>query len=31
MTNKQLENLNWTIGSVIFVAFLVLVNIAMAL
>ena len=31
MTRKQEEKLNWIIGSVVFVGFLVFVNIAMAI
>lgn len=31
MTKKQEEKLNWAIGSVVFVVFMVLVNVAMAI
>lgn len=31
MTRKQEEKLNWIIGSVVFVVFMVLVNVAMAI
>ena len=31
MTRKQEEKLNWVIGSVVFVVFMVLVNVAMAI
>ena len=31
MTKKQEEKLNWTIGSVVFVGFLVFVNVVMAI
>lgn len=31
MTRKQEEKLNWIIGSVVFVGFLVFVNVAMAI
>lgn len=31
MTRKQEEKLNWVIGSVVFVVFMVLVNVAIAI